>query len=226
MYAFRNPANSKSNFSDKLKDSRRYVLCVALLAIALPAISQTINLFPKNYQDQWTRVAIPPTHPVSQVAQWHINPAEHQIICDGNGGHEWLRFNRELRNFTFHVEWRFTKLEGTPAYNSGVFFRNNEDGSIWHQAQTAVNGGYIFGVTPVDGKPQPFNELKNMKENRLNPPGEWNTYNIRCVGDTCSLEVNGAVVNSIHVGVEKGYVGLESEGYRIEFKNLVVQELP
>ena len=41
---------------------------------------------------------------------------------------------------------------GSPAYNSGVFFRNNKDGSIWHQAQTARNGGYIFGWTLIDGK--------------------------------------------------------------------------
>jgi len=33
-------------------------------------------------------------------------------------------------------------------------------------------------------------------------------------------------VNTIHNDVEKGYIGLEAEGYQIEFKNLVVKELP
>jgi hypothetical protein len=42
----------------------------------------------------------------------------------------------------------------------------------------------------------------------------------------CTLAVNGAVVNRIKVGVDKGYVGLESEGYQITFKNLKVKELP
>jgi hypothetical protein len=204
----------------------RGLLCLALLAIALPASSQTLNLFPKNSQDLWTRVAIPPTKPVSQIAQWHIDPAKRTIVCDGNGGHEWLRFNHELRNFTFHVQWRFTRLPGSPKYNSGVFFRNSEDGSTWHQAQTTQEGGYVFGMTPVDGKLQSFNERKNMTENRIKPAGKWNTYDIRCAGDKCTLAVNGAVVNTIHLAVEKGYVGFESEGYQIEFKNIAIHELP
>jgi hypothetical protein len=202
------------------------LLLLALVVVTLPAFSQTVNLFPEKYQDAWTRVAIPPDHPVSQVAQWHIDPSKRIIVCDGNGGHEWLRFNQEFRNFTFHVKWRFTRLPGSPAYNSGVFFRNNKDGSIWHQAQTSLNGGYIFGQTLIDGKPTHFNEQKNMTENRINPPGKWNTYDIRCVANTCTLAVNGEVVNTIHNDIEKGYIGLESEGYQIEFKNLVVKELP
>jgi hypothetical protein len=222
----RDPIVPKSTTPASFIAMRRCLLLLALLIAALPALSQAVNLFPENYQDAWTRVAIPPDHPASQVAQWHIDPSRRVIICDGNGGHEWLRFNREFRNFTFHVKWRFTKLPGSPAYNSGVFFRNNKDGSIWHQAQTARDGGYIFGQTIIDGKPTRFNELKNMTENRLHPAGKWNTYDIRCVANTCTLAVNGEVVNTIHDDIDKGYIGLEAEGYQIEFKNLVVKELP
>jgi Domain of Unknown Function (DUF1080) len=199
---------------------------ISLFTVVARASAQAVNLFPADYQSQWTRVAIPPTHPVSAIAQWHIDPNKRAILCDGNGGHDWLRFNHELGNFTFHLKWRFTPLPGTPKYNSGVFFRNNEDGSIWHQAQTATDGGYVFGVTPIDGKLTSFNEHKDMKENRLHAPGKWNTYDIRCVGSTCTLAVNGEVVNTIQTGVDKGYIGLESEGYRIEFKDFKVRELP
>jgi hypothetical protein len=212
--------------SARLRTAWRGAICACLLSIALPASAQAVNLFSADYQAQWTRVAIPPTKPVSQIAQWHIDPARRTILCDGNGGHEWLRFNREFSNFAFHVQWRFTKLPGTPKYNSGVFFLNSEDGSIWHQAQTTPEGGYIFGLTPVDGKLQRFNEQKNMTENRIKPAGKWNAYDIRCVAGACTLAVNGAVVNTIHLAVEKGYLGLESEGYQIEFKNLKVQALP
>jgi hypothetical protein len=202
------------------------LLGFTLFAAVLPASAQTVNLFPADAQVQWTRVAIPPTNPVSQVAQWHIDAAKRQILCDGNGGHDWLRFNKELGHFTFHVKWRFTPVPGPPKYNSGVFFRNDAMGNIWHQAQTSPEGGYIFGVTPVDGKPTSFNEIKNMKENRVKPAGQWNVYDIRCVGDTCTLAVNDVTVNTVHVGLERGYIGLESEGYRIEFKDFKVTELP
>jgi hypothetical protein len=203
--------------------------CLAVL-LALPAAAQNVNLFPANpgngQQEAWTRVAIPPDHPVSQTPQWHIDYANKQIVCHGNGGHEWLRFNRELENFTFHVKWRFTPVTTpNPKYNSGVFFRNNLDGSIWHQAQTELAGGYIFGLTPVEGKPTRINLQKDMTENRVKPAGEWNTYDIRCMGDTCTLAVNGKVVNTAKVGQAKGYIGLESEGYLITFKDFRLHEL-
>jgi hypothetical protein len=201
------------------------LLSVALMAVALPAAGQTDNPFPADAEAQWTRIAIPPTHPVSASTQWHIDAAKRQILCDGNAGHEWLRFNKELGNFSFHVKWRFTPVAGPPKYNSGVFFRNSEDGTIWYQAQTSLAGGYIFGMTPVDGKLTRFSEQKNMTENRVKPAGAWNAYDIRCVGDTCTLAVNGAVVNTIHNVVAKGYIGLEAEGYRIEFKDFKIKEL-
>jgi hypothetical protein len=205
--------------------------CLAILLVTSPAAAQSVDLFPSGGmiggQEAWTRVAIPPDHPVSQNPQWHIDYAKREIVCDGNGGHEWLRFNKELANFTFHVRWRFTPVDTpNPKYNSGVFFRNNLDGSIWHQAQTSLAGGYIFGLTPVDGTPTKFNLQKDMKENRVKPPGEWNDYDIRCMGDTCTLAVNGEVVNTTKVGLAKGYVGLEAEGYQITFTDLKLEELP
>lgn len=205
--------------------------CLAVLLATSGASAQSVNLFPASGaiggEEAWTRVAIPPNHPVSQTPQWHIDYAMKQIVCDGNGGHEWLRFNREVANFTFHVKWRFTPAATpNPKYNSGVFFRNNLDGSIWHQAQTSLAGGYLFGITPVDGRPTGFNLQKEMTENRVKPAGQWNTYDIRCAGATCALVVNGKVVNTVKVGLAKGYVGLESEGYQITFKDLRLLELP
>ena len=205
---------------------RTCMLGVALLAFALSAAAQNVNLFPADAEAQWTRIAIPPTNPVSTVAQWHIDAAKRTIVCDGNGGHDWLKFNHELRNFTFHVKWRFTPVPGTPKYNSGVFFRNDADGTTWHQAQTGAGGGYVFGMTPVNGTITRFNEQKTMTENRVKPAGQWNVYDIRCVGDTCTLAVNGATVNTVKVGVDKGFIGLEAEGYKIEFKDFKVKELP
>lgn len=226
MSSLRIFTNISSNFPGSFVAARRSILCLALLAATLPASSQAVNMFPPNAEAQWTRLAIPPTHPVSNIAQWHINAAKRTIVCDGNGGHDWLRFNHEVRNFTFHVKWRFTPLSGTPKYNSGVFFLNSEDGSIWHQAQTTLDGGYLFGLTPMDGKPTSFNARKDMTENRVKPAGQWNVYDIRCVGGLCTLAVNGKVVNTIHLSVEKGFVGLESEGYQITFKDFKLRELP
>lgn len=220
MWSLRNFPARTGNFS-----VRSLFVCAAVLSAATLASAQTINMFPSNIQDAWTRVAIPPTNPLSQTDQWHIDAARRQILCDGNQGHEWLRFNHELANFDFRVTWRFVPVSGTPHYNSGVFFRNSEDGTTWLQAQTSQAGGYIFGMMPTNGKLQRFTLQKEMTENRIKPPGRWNVYDIHCVGDTCTLAVNGSVVNTLHTSVTKGYVGLEAEGYHIQFKDFHLRQL-
>jgi 3-keto-disaccharide hydrolase len=206
--------------------ARGVVFFAAAFFAAVPASSQTINMFPKNYQQLWTRVAIPPSNPLNPADQWHINAKAREIACDGNKGHEWLRFDRELTNFDFKVEWRVTPPPGTTKYNSGVFFRNNRDGSIWHQAQTSPGGGYIFAETPVNGKLTRVNLQKEMTENRVKPAGQWNAYDIHCVGTTCTLAVNGKVVNTLNIAVKRGYVGLEAEGYPVTFRHFHLEELP
>jgi hypothetical protein len=226
IWSIRNSANGKSHLPGQFISVWCGLLGFVIVAAGLPAFPQTVNLFPKDYENQWTRTAFTEKEPLTNIPQWHIDQAKRVIICDGNGGHDWLRFNKELHNFDFHAKWRFTKVDGPQNYNSGIFFRNSKDGAIWNQAQTTPGGGYVFGATPVDGKPQPYNLSKEMKENRIKPAGEWNVYDIHCVGETCTLAVNGAVVNTVHMGVEKGYIGLESEGYKIEFVDLKVKELP
>src|SRR5579859_1713020 len=178
--------------------SASVILAGFTLLLSAGAGAQRENLVTKNYKSQWTRIAIPPAHPVSDIAQWHIDPAAKTVVCDGNGGHEWLRFNQEFSDFKLHVEWRFTKLDGDAHYNSGVFFRNDSDGTIWHQAQTSPEGGYLFGETMLNGKKTSFNLMKEMTENRIHPAGDWNTYDIECRKGTCTLSVNGAVVNTLH----------------------------
>ncbi|HUA97425.1 MAG TPA: DUF1080 domain-containing protein [Terracidiphilus sp.] len=201
----------------------------AILAAAALAPAQSVNMFPADIGAAWTRVAIPPANPLKPVDQWHIDAAKRTIVCDGNEGHEWLRFNHELSDFDFRVSWRFTPVAGTTKYNSGVFFRNSEDGTVWLQAQTSLAGGYIFGMMPgsgaTDGKLERFSLQKEMTEDRVKPAGEWNLFEIRCVGDTCTLAVNGAVVNTLHTTVAKGYVGLEAEGYQIEFRDFHLRQL-
>lgn len=187
-----------------------------------------VDIFPDESLRGWTRVAIPPDKPLDATSQWKVDKANGVLVCEGNRGHEWLRYDRELRNAIFHVEWRFTKIEKGKGYNSGVYARNSADGRVWHQAQVGGgNGGYIFGDTPVKGVVQRINLRPQMKENRVREAGEWNTYELRADGKTITLWVNGAVTNEFtECELPKGYFGLEAEGYRIEFRNIKLKELP
>lgn len=150
------------------------------------------------------------------------------LICEGKKvGHEWLRYSAELTNFIIHAEFRYSPMEGETRYNSGVFFRSSADGTILHQAQGTLTGGYLLGTTLVHGEKQRLNMQREMTENRVKPAGEWNIFEIRAVGKDVSVWVNGAVVSQWNeCDVPSGYVGLEAEGYRIEFRNVLLKRLP
>jgi hypothetical protein len=191
-----------------------------------------VDLLADTSLKDWTRVPLGavgqlPAGRATDPSPWKMGPDAGVLVCDGDkAGHEMLRYATEMGDFVLHAEWRFTKLEGDRPYNSGVFVRTSSDGATWLQAQTGPGGGYLFGSMPVDGKPGRVNLRDKMIENRVAPAGEWNTYEIRAVGKTVALWVNGAVVNDFaSCDVPRGYVGLEAEGYRIEFRNLKVKRL-
>ncbi|HXK08260.1 MAG TPA: DUF1080 domain-containing protein [Vicinamibacteria bacterium] len=170
----------------------------------------------------WTRGAWPATAALGPQ-QWSVDPATGNLVCDGKGGHEWLRLDRELGDAAFHVEWRFAPVEGADKYNSGVFARTAKDLSVWHQAQVALKGGFLFGLTPIGGAVKRFGQ--DAAAPRVRPAGEWNVYEVVARGRTLSLWVNGAFTGEIAVDVPRGHLGLEAEGWRIEFRNLKVKPL-
>ncbi len=170
----------------------------------------------------WTRRPWPATAALGPQ-QWSVDPVTGWLVCDGKGQHEWLQYDREMGDAAFHVEWRFAPVEGTDKYNSGVFARTLADLSAWHQAQVGLEGGFLFGVTPVEGTAKRVTQEPAAL--RVRPAGDWNTFEVVARGRTLSLWVNGAVTSEIAVDVPRGYLGLEAEGWRIEFRNLKVKPL-
>lgn len=200
-------------------------LTVAILLFAgaavLPAAS--VDIIPDANLAGWTRVPIPPIEGIKPKLQWHVDSAEHTLVCTGDGQHEWLRYDKELSDFVLDVDWRFTP-KGDVRYNSGIGIRLSKYGEIWAQAQTGLSGGYLFGQNLVDGALKGFNLSKQMKENRVKAAGEWNHYQVRAEGDKITLSINGEVVSEIAgYALRRGYIGLEAEGYEITFRNLKIQ---
>ncbi len=185
-----------------------------------------VDLMPVKSFQGWTRVAIPPEKPLDPVAQWKLDKEHGTILCEGDRGHEWLRYDQELTNFLLHVEWRFEKRAGWTGYNSGVFVRNDLTGRVWHQAQVGPVA-YLFGQTLDHGQLTPILKTSPPAVNPLQPVGEWNTYEIRCAGPQITLWVNGEMTAEFTAAeVPKGNWGLEAEGYRIEFRNIKLKIIP
>jgi hypothetical protein len=149
------------------------------------------------------------------------------LTCAGKeAGHEMLLYEKEFADGILHVEWRFTKVEGGKGYNSGVYVRNSPDGKIWHQAQVgSKNVGFLFGDTLVQGAVKRV-RIDDKLPQRGKEAGEWNTYEITCRGKTVTLWINGAVTATWKdCEVPKGRVGVEAEGWDIEFRNMKFKEL-
>jgi hypothetical protein len=175
----------------------------------------------------WYRVPVPPTGKLGRE-QWHVDTAQKILICDGDGGHDMLLLDKEIGDAIFHFEFRYTRIEGKTGYNSGAYVRNSNDGSIWHQAQFGdAKDGYLFGETlTADSKKKFFNLAKQVKDMRVRPAGEWNTFEVTARGKVLTLWVNGAVTCEFpDCGLAKGRIGLEAEGYRIEFRDLRIKLL-
>lgn len=203
----------------------RILVVLSLTVASLPA-ADWIDLMPSPDLKGWTRVPIPPVPGGDPKLQWRVDTARHELICAGDGQHEWLRYDKEFGDFLMQVEWRFTPRQGNPRYNSGIGVRLSKYGEIWFQAQTGLAGGWWFGDNVVDGELKRFNLSKQMKENRVKPAGEWNLYEIRAEGDKLTLSINGAVVSETSgVVLRKGYIALEAEGHEISFRIVKIKPL-
>lgn len=210
--------------------ARLFVLALSTLVLSAQEKS-TLDSEPNGWTDitpgpnfsGWTRSAISPDTD-DPISQWSLLPRG-VVLCEGNRGHEWLRFDQELADFAFHLEFRFTKIEGNPRYNSGIFVRTLPDYSLWYQDQIGSSaGGYFFGYVYVDGARRRFDLSPRMVDQRIRPAGEWNTVEITARGATLTSWVNGATVSEYkYCPILKGYVGLEAEGFRVEFRNLKVK---
>jgi hypothetical protein len=184
------------------------------------------DILPDESLKGWTRIPIPPVDGLKSKLQWRVDAAEHTLVCAGDGGHEWLRYDQELGDFVLQVDFRYTpRGPEERRYNSGIGVRLSKYGELWIQAQAGLTG-YLFGANFTEGAIKSFNMSKDGKTAQLKPAGEWNHYEVRVQADRITLSINGQLVNELTgVGLRRGYIALEAEGYEIAFKNLKLQPL-
>ncbi len=146
----------------------------------------------------------------------------------------YARTVKEYSNYRLHLEWRYPE----DPTNSGVFLHTNGPDVIFpahFQAQlkhrnagdfivhgvgesaTIRDTVYVSTETdkPVISKLHPSNEK---------PAGEWNSYDITCIGITIEIKVNGLLQNTAtDCSMTKGNIGLQAEGSKIQFRNLWIE---
>lgn len=152
-----------------------------------------------------------------------------------------LRTDRQYENYILELEWRHLQSAG----NSGVFIwaspiswpgvpflRAVEVQVLDHgygQTASYTTHGDVF---PIHGSTmEPFGRHNGMRsfpsEERSKPSPEWNHYSIVASNGVIRLSVNGKEVSGgSNCNWRKGYIGLESEGAPVEFRNIRIKELP
>ncbi len=152
-----------------------------------------------------------------------------------------LRTDRMYQNFVLELEWRHLD----PGGNAGVFvwadditavgvpFHRSVEVQVLDHAygntRSHTTHGDIFPIhgavmTPVNGR---GGSRAFPTELHSKPSPEWNHYSITCMDGSISLKVNGVLVTQGHdANPRRGYICLESEGGRVDYRNLRIREFP
>ena len=153
------------------------------------------------------------------------------LVCQGKPG-GYLRTTKKYESYKLVVEWRWPEKPG----NSGVLMRITGKPTMLPncmEAQLASGSAgdmYGFQGFKVGGDKARFSSnpkavggltaLKKIEGNEKKA-GEWNKYEITVKGASVTLMVNGKKVNQASgCDVRPGFIGLQSEGGVIHFRNV------
>lgn len=156
------------------------------------------------------------------------------------GGH--LITDAVYENYRLEVEYRFAGVPGncgvlvhasTPRALYGMFPKSIEvqmmhenAGDFWCIVEDITvpdmekrrGPREKWGIT--EGKER---RILNLTDGAENPPGEWNTMVIECVGNAVKVWVNGALVNhGTNATASKGQIAVQAEGSEVEFREMTL----
>jgi len=145
----------------------------------------------------------------------------------------YARTEKSFRNYKLTVEWRFVKI-APKADNTGIFVHVQGPDQIWpkcieNQGWYQRQGDFVLmsGATCQGHETFPTRVAKTPVPPNEKAPGEWNTYEIVCCGDSVKNFVNGKLMNeAAGCNVTAGAIALQSEGGEWELRKLCLEPLP
>ena len=152
----------------------------------------------------------------------------------GNPRNEFLAMRKSYKNFRLKLEY---KLVGTEGFvNGGVQFRSvrvTQPPNEMSGYQADIGSGHSGCLYDESRRKQFLARATDEQIKRLEKPGDWNRYEIRCKGPHVELWLNGEKTvsydepdNSV---AQQGLIALQIHGNckaEIAFRNLTLEELP
>ncbi|RCG28583.1 DUF1080 domain-containing protein [Sphaerisporangium album] len=136
---------------------------------------------------------------------------------------------KQYTSYSLKADW---KLTGDS--NSGIFVGFPNPGN---DPNVAVNQGYEIQIDATDTADRTTGSIYGFKsadlaarDAALNPPGEWNTYEILVEGQRIRVYLNGSLVNDFtNTDPNRnldGYIGIQNHGAadQVAFRNIRVKE--
>ncbi len=136
---------------------------------------------------------------------------------------------QQFTNYSLKLDW---KLNGDD--NSGVFVGFPASDDPW----SAVNNGYEVQIDATDTDDHTTGSIYGFqsaniaaRDAALNPPGEWNTYEVLVEGQRLRVYLNGSLINDFTntdpARSLDGYIGIQNhgDGDNASFRNVRIKDL-
>ncbi|WP_232323790.1 ThuA domain-containing protein [Catenuloplanes japonicus] len=136
---------------------------------------------------------------------------------------------KQFSNYSLKLDWRMADDD-----NSGVFIGFPPSTDPW----SAVNNGYEIQIDATDADDRTTGSVYTFKaadlaarDAALNPPGEWNTYELLVEGERLQIFLNGVRINDFTntdpVRSLAGHIGIQNhgDGDTVSFRNIRIKEL-
>ncbi|MFE0517379.1 ThuA domain-containing protein [Streptomyces sp. NPDC058954] len=152
------------------------------------------------------------------------------LTSSGGMGLLWYAAS-DFSAYSLKLDWRTAGDD-----NSGVFVGFPPSDDPW----SAVDNGYEIQIDATDvpekttGSVYGFQSADlNKRDRALNPPGEWNTYEIRVEGERLRVWLNGVKINDFTNtdparSLADGHIGIQNHGAddQVSFRDIRIKELP
>ncbi|MEV0807281.1 ThuA domain-containing protein [Micromonospora sp. NPDC050200] len=164
----------------------------------------------------------------SQAGPGSFTNSDATLTSVGGMGLYWYSA-KQFTNYSLKLDW---KLAGDD--NSGVFVGFPPSSDPW----SAVNNGYEVQIDATDATDRTTGAVYTFKsadiaarDAALNPPGEWNTYELLVEGERLQVFLNGVKINDFTntdpARSLAGHIGIQNHGTGDDasFRNIRIKEL-
>ncbi|MGW4086399.1 ThuA domain-containing protein [Streptomyces sp. NPDC004822] len=151
------------------------------------------------------------------------------LTSHGGLGLFWYDAQEFTGDYSLKLDWRMTGDA-----NSGVFVGFPASDDPW----SAVDNGYEIQIDATDSADRTTGAVYGFKsadlaarDAALNPPGSWNTYEIRVTGERLEVFLNGRRINDFTNtdparSLRQGHIGLQNhgDGDEVAFRNVRIKQ--